>query len=320
MHVGVKGGPLKNTAGHLGQKALSHLMNPKFFWPGMSRDIKRYVNACIPCQKASSIMLNKMPQTLNPVPVPFGKQWSQLGIDLMTLPVTDAGYRYILCVVDYFTKWVELAPLKSKAAAEVAVQIWGLMNRHGAAHVHITDQGREFCNDVASYLYSATGTKHRVTSAYHPQANGLVERMNRHVTKLICCAIQEEDHEQQDWVYLLPSIQSSINRSVCETTGFSPFEMMHGRKITLFEEVGENLPDDPSEQDPSFTREESLQLEEMTSLEAQRRHVAGMSRVLKQIYGEAKPRIKIQQAKQKKYFDLMNNNIVSFFIYYSFFY
>ena len=100
-------------------------------------------------------------------------------MDLCSLPHTDEGFVCVCVVVDYFSKWVEAKPLKVKTAHEVAVFLYELICRNGCTCIRINDQGREFCNAVSHTLLKLTGTIQRVTSAYHPQANGLVECQNR---------------------------------------------------------------------------------------------------------------------------------------------
>lgn len=91
-------------------------------------------------------------------------------MDLMTLR-PHLGYRYILCVICYFSKWVELVPLKDKSAATVSWEFYKLNCRHGTPSVIITDQGTEFQNSTMNEMCRMTGTEHRITSAYHPQVS-----------------------------------------------------------------------------------------------------------------------------------------------------
>ena len=148
----------------------------------------------------------------------------QLGIDCITnLPKTEEGYDTIVTAIDYTSKWPESKPLKGKFAEGVAEFMYELVSHHGAAKIHISDQGREFVNQVCviSYLYTMyiyifiivynqdyfcvqlrifvlfnlflffflllyskvadkfyvlTNIRHNITSAYHSQANGKVER------------------------------------------------------------------------------------------------------------------------------------------------
>ena len=73
-----------------------------------------------------------------------------------------------------------MSALKEKSAKEVTRFIYeDLICRWGCSEYHITDQGREFVNSTNKELLDLCGTKQRITSAYHPQANGLSERMNR---------------------------------------------------------------------------------------------------------------------------------------------
>jgi len=90
------------------------------------------------------------------------------------------GYRYAAVAIDYFSKWCEARPLSDKRATTVAHFIYDeIICRHGCPKIEISDQGREFCNSISDELFKLTGTIHKVTSPYHPQANGLVERFNR---------------------------------------------------------------------------------------------------------------------------------------------
>lgn len=75
--------------------------------------------------------------------------WKVVGMDLVgKLAPTKDGYQYICVMVDYFTKWYEAFPLKSKKAEEVTKCIVQLFYKFGAPRRILTDQGTEFVNKV----------------------------------------------------------------------------------------------------------------------------------------------------------------------------
>lgn len=79
--------------------------------------------------------------------------WELIGIDLTgPLPKTVDGFQYILTATDYFSKWVEAFPLKSKSAAEVGRNICSIIYRHGCPKRILSDQGREFVNELCAYF------------------------------------------------------------------------------------------------------------------------------------------------------------------------
>ncbi len=162
----------KTSAGHAGERTIIYRLSGTHYWPGMADDIRAFIASCESCQKKKTRNLEKPKRELHPIPIPLGKQWSQIGIDLMTMKCVN-GYNYVLSVIDYYTKWVEFIPCQTKTAQEISYHIWTLMLRHGAPEIIITDQGREFQNDVSKELYRFTNTKHRVTAAYHPQVIAL---------------------------------------------------------------------------------------------------------------------------------------------------
>ncbi|CAB4007441.1 retrotransposable element [Paramuricea clavata] len=108
------------------------------------------------------------------------KVWHRIGIDLIgPLPETHRGNKYLMTCTDSFSKWPEAKPLKDKTAIGVADFLYELLTRYGVAEVIISDQGREFVNQINEELFRLTGTDHRISSAYHPQTNGLDEHMNQ---------------------------------------------------------------------------------------------------------------------------------------------
>ena len=176
MHEGVgNSGSCKTTGGHVGDRTLVYMMTARFYWPRMVKQIKAYVAACHDCQMKKVRKLEKSKETLHPIPIPMGKHWYQLGMDLMFLKPVK-GYIGVLTVVDYFTKWVEVVPIRSKSAIEIGFHLWQMFLRHGTPKIVISDQGREFVNGVIDELFALTKAKHRITAAYHPQTNGQTER------------------------------------------------------------------------------------------------------------------------------------------------
>ena len=109
----------------------------------------------------------------------------------MSLPKVD-NMKYVVVAIDYFSKWSEARALPDKSAVSVARFLYDdIICRHGCPLIHITDQGREFTNALVSELFKLTGTQQRVTTAYHPQANGLVERQNRTIKNCLLKVLQD---------------------------------------------------------------------------------------------------------------------------------
>ena len=95
--------------------------------------------------------------------------------------------------MDAFTKWPEALPLPDKSAATVADAIYRLFCRHGCCEVMINDQGREFVNNVSAQLFERCGTEQRISSAYHPQTNGLTERYNLSLVDMLRKLAERDD-------------------------------------------------------------------------------------------------------------------------------
>ena len=90
----------------------------------------------------------------------------------------------------------------------------------------ISDQGREFVNKVNRCLFKMTNTEHRISSAYHPQTNGLVERFNRTLQRSLVKLVNDN---QNDWDELLDGVLFAYRTSIQKSTQVSPFELMYCR-------------------------------------------------------------------------------------------
>ena len=162
-------------------------------------------------------MMNKKVNTARPElhPVPVKSPWFHLGIDFIGpySPPSSNGNKYVLTVCDYFTKFVWAKPLPSKEAKNVAQALRELFFLFGIPQVITTDQGREFKNTLNAELTTTLGIQHRLTTAYHPQANGLDKRWNQTLKNTIVKFI---DGKPDEWDKLLPEICYSYNTAVQE--------------------------------------------------------------------------------------------------------
>ena len=96
--------------------------------------------------------------------------------------------------------------------------------------VMTTDQGTEFHNDLNKELMKVFGIKHRFTTAYHPQANGLDERLNQTLINSLAKFAQEN---RNMWDDKLQEVVYAYNTAVQESTKHTPFEAMFGRVVRL---------------------------------------------------------------------------------------
>lgn len=120
-------------------------------------------------------------------PIPVKSPWYHVGIDFIgpISPTSDDGNRYILTLSDYCTKWVEAIPTPDKSASSVATALFKIFMRMGLPRVVTSDQGREFNNSLDDCLMKLLKIDHRLTTPYHPQANGLDERFNQTIQAML---------------------------------------------------------------------------------------------------------------------------------------
>ena len=100
------------------------------------------------------------------------------------------------------------------------------MCRFGCTQVVISDQGREFVNHVNQELFQITKTSHRISTAYHPQTNGLVERFNQTIQRPLLKLVMKE---QDDWDLYIDGVLFAYRTAVQKTTNKTPFEIMYIR-------------------------------------------------------------------------------------------
>ena len=136
--------------------------------------------------------------------------------------------RYIIMLVDYFSKWPEAEAIPSKEAKEVAFFLFKMICtcRYGCTKIVISDQGREFVNNINQHLFEHLKTEHRVSTAYHPQTNGLVERYNQTLQRYLVKLVNKE---QDNWDEYIDGVLFAYRTSRHHSTNVTPFELMYCR-------------------------------------------------------------------------------------------
>ena len=217
--------------GHFGggrDKTL-HKVCSRYYWHSVTGDVKAYVSSCDKCQR-SNPKLKKECGVLHPIKIK-PQVWKRIGIDLIgPLTTTKSGNKYIITCTDYFSKWVEAEALPDKTASSTAKFLFHLICRLGCFEYCHSDQGREFVNELNSTLFELAGIQHCISSAYHPQSNGLDERTNQ---TLSCALIKVINDKQDDWDEHLDSVLFAYRTSVHASTKYTPFYLMYGRDPVL---------------------------------------------------------------------------------------
>ncbi len=142
----------------------------------MARDVRRFVQGCSNCAISKSPR-HLLSGKLLPLPVP-NRPWSHLGVDFITdLPASD-GNTCILVVIDRFSKSCRLLPLKGlPTAMETAEVMFNHVFRYyGIPEDIVSDRGPQFISRVWRAFFSLLGVTISLSSGYHPQSNGQMER------------------------------------------------------------------------------------------------------------------------------------------------
>ncbi|BES95863.1 Reverse transcriptase (RNA-dependent DNA polymerase) [Nesidiocoris tenuis] len=212
--------------GHCGHRKTYQATSSKYFWPGMAKDVASFVRRCPQCA------LVKDHGRVKP---PMGKfndpkqAFEAISIDIVgPLPPTPDGFKYILTVIDQFSRFVQFYALKTQTAEEIAQKLVAHFCRFGTSKRLLSDQGRNLTSELVRHLCEFFQVDKVQTTAYHPAGNGRCERVHRTMARLLAHLVNDN---QTDWEAKLPLAELVINSHVNETTTYPPFTVVFGRDM-----------------------------------------------------------------------------------------
>ena len=196
-----------------------------YVWPGMRRDITKFIETCPVCQlyarQPDKVEMEDMPLPAYPMQI--------VGVDLIG-PFVEShrGNKYALTIVDHCSGWGEAIPIPNKKSETVLNAFHNeFVPRHGIPQILISDGGSEFTSKEWFQYMKALKIDHRRCTALHPQSNGKTERYNRTLKELLNKAI---NNQPATWENNLGSALQAQRVSVHASTGYTPFFLMYGRQ------------------------------------------------------------------------------------------
>lgn len=215
------------TSGHLGVRKTLSKVRQSYYWPGLQRDVRHYISGCEKCQMSKNpIKAPRAPMQIQGAGRPIERTATDI---LGELPMTECGNRYILVVSDYFTKWTECFAIPNMEARTVADKIVReVITRFGVPTMIHSDQGKQFEGHLFTEMCKMLNVKKTRTTPYHPQSDGMVERFNKTLVRMLKTYVN--DH-QSDWDEYLPYVTMAYRSVEHETTGCSPNYLMLGREV-----------------------------------------------------------------------------------------
>ncbi|MCO5570992.1 hypothetical protein L7F22_024723 [Adiantum nelumboides] len=219
--------------GHFAQEITSRkILQAGFVWPSLYRDVQHWCNACKACQQAGDRKLSYGPRFPIFAYGPFEK-W---GIDAIgPLPRTSTGKQYILTATDYMTRWAEAASVARITAADVSKFVLDyICSRFGTPLEILSDRGPGFRADLLDALLENLSIKHVHSTPYYPQCNGLVEKTNGVLCKIITKHVRDRP---QDWDKHLTVALWAYRTSFKVSTQFTPYHLVYGQEALLPIEV-----------------------------------------------------------------------------------
>src|SRR6266498_26041 len=165
-------------------------ISKRYLWQNMKKDNKEYAKTYFQCQQRESMKQNNQKRTIPPTDI--FERWE---VDIVEpLPITREGNRYIVVAMDYFSRWPEVRPLKIANVDTVVTFLYKkIICRFGASRILQSDRGIYFVNELIQRLTRRFKVKHSLSSPYHSQSNGLVERFNKMLCEGIAKLAEEVD-------------------------------------------------------------------------------------------------------------------------------
>lgn len=213
-------------SGHFADRKTGHkVLQMGYYWPTISKDAKKFVQTCASCQRMGCPrQFDEMPLHSQIAIKPF-ERWELYFIG----PINPSSNQktYILVATEYVIKWVEVEALPRETEDSLIHFLYQLFMRYGLPREVITNGGTQ----VIGYKIIATlknyHIMHRITTPYHPQANGQVESTNKVIEEILTKIVASH---KRDWATRFPEGLWAYRTTWKNTMGYSPYQLVFGKE------------------------------------------------------------------------------------------
>ena len=208
--------------GHMGRNKMTDHLRRLFYWPSLTSDVAKHCRSCDTCQKHTKQNPKVLPmQEREVMTVPS----ERVCVDLVgPFPKAAGGFQFLLTYIDMATRWPEAIPLKKITTRVIIDRLKGIFCRNGFPTTLVSDNGPQFCSDVFAKFLKTHGIQHVKSSPYHPQGNGVVERMHGTLNSIIARCVEKKGN----WAEVVPMCLYFMRCTPNRSAGVSPFLLKHG--------------------------------------------------------------------------------------------
>lgn len=205
-------------------------MTYHYYWPTMKTDTEAFVKSCDVCKAAKPTNRNEK-NVMGAYRNPLGP-WRVLAIDFIgPLVRSKNGHKWILSIIDNFSKYVHIIPLREATAGLTIKAIEReIFLRFGIPQTIICDNGTQFKSKTFTDFTNQYKTQVQYTANYNPQANPC-EAANKAIGTAIRCYLGEKQHNE--WDTITSQIQCALNNQPHHSTGRTPYEIIFGQQMVI---------------------------------------------------------------------------------------
>ena len=236
-------------AGYGGQWKTVELVTRNYWWPGITKEVKQYVERCDQCQRmknraemlAGKLRSNKV----------LEKPWQYILVDFITKLLVLKDHDLILVVCNRFSKISHFVATTEKTMAEGLAKLFrdNVWKLHGLPESVISDRGPQFAAGLTKELNKILGIETKLSMAYHLQTDGQTERTNQELEQYLRMYI---NHRQNNWSEWLATAEFAFNNKIHTVTKSSLFQVNYGRKPRMSFDIRKKGKNEKAEE---FTRE-----------------------------------------------------------------
>jgi transposase InsO family protein len=230
-----------SKVGHHGvERTIRKLLEKHLEWDQMRLHVRKFIRTCPCCQKMKQLMpaIHTNPYTVNSY-----HPWDIISMDTLTgLPQSAEGYTGILVIIDNFSRYIELYPVKSTTEKEAIDCLIQHIGRYGIPAKVVSDNGTQFIAKVITELMQVLRLDHQLTIAYSKEENSIVERSNKEILRHLRALIFEEK-VLEEWVNFVPLVQRIINATVHSATNIAPSKLLFSGAVDMDRGFFDHLPE-----------------------------------------------------------------------------